>query len=63
MLLLGRLPWATLQFLVLGGLLYSGGIAFHVWDRLRFQNAIWHWFVLLAAAAHYFAVLTCIVEV
>ncbi len=63
MLLLGRLPWTTLQFLVLGGLLYSGGIAFHLWDRLRFQNAIWHSFVLLAAAAHYFAVLTCIVEV
>ena len=62
-LLLGRLPWTTLQFLVLGGLLYSTGIAFHLWDRLRFQNAIWHLFVLLAAGAHYFAVLTCIVEV
>ena len=62
-LLLGRLPWTTLQFLVLGGLLYSTGIAFHLWDRLRFQNAIWHLFVLLAGGAHYFAVLTCIAEV
>jgi hemolysin III len=62
-LLLGRLPWTTLQFLVLGGLLYSTGIAFHLWDRLRFQNAIWHFFVLLAAGSHYFAVLTCIAEI
>ena len=44
-----------------GGL--STGIAFHLWDRLRFQNAIWHLFVLLAAGAHYFAVLTCIAEI
>ncbi len=62
-LLLGRLPWTTLQFLLLGGLLYSSGIAFHLWDRLRFQNAIWHLFVVLAAAAHYVAVLTCLIAI
>ena len=56
MLLLGRLPWITLKFLLLGGLLYSTGIAFHLWDRLRFQNAIWHGFVLLGAACHYTAI-------
>jgi len=29
------------------GLLYSTGAGFHLWERLRFQNAIWHGFVLL----------------
>jgi hemolysin III len=38
-------------------LLYSFGVIFHAWRRLRFQNAIWHCFVLLGAACHYTAVL------
>jgi len=58
--LIGRLQWPTMGLLLLGGLLYSTGISFHFWDRLRFQNAIWHLFGLLAAAAHYFAVLMCV---
>lgn len=51
------LPAPTLWLLAAGGILYSAGVIFHVWERLRFQNAIWHGFVLLAAACHYFAVL------
>jgi hemolysin III len=34
-------------------------VIFHVWEKLRFQNAIWHGFVVTAAAVHYSAVLTC----
>ena len=41
----------------IGGALYSLGVIFHAWQRLRFQNAIWHAFVLLGAACHYTAVL------
>ncbi|HEY0233877.1 MAG TPA: hemolysin III family protein [Afipia sp.] len=51
------LPSTTMWFIVAGGLLYSFGVIFHAWQRLRFQNAIWHSFVLLAAACHYTAVL------
>jgi hemolysin III len=51
------LPTLTLWFIAAGGLLYSFGIIFHAWQRLRFQNAIWHSFVLLGAACHYTAVL------
>jgi hemolysin III len=51
---------ATLWLLAIGGLLYSAGVVFHVWRSLRFQNAIWHAFVLAAAAAHYSAVLSCV---
>jgi hemolysin III len=47
----------TLAMIVAGGVLYSLGVIFHVWERLRFQNAIWHAFVLLGAACHYTAVL------
>ena len=32
------------------------GVIFHLWERLRYQNAIWHVFVLLGAACHFTAV-------
>ena len=43
--------------LAAGGIFYSAGVAFHLWERLRFQNAIWHAFVVIAACCHYAAVL------
>jgi hemolysin III len=51
------LPALTLAMVAAGGVLYSLGVIFHVWQRLRFQNAIWHAFVLLGASCHYTAVL------
>jgi hemolysin III len=54
------LPPSSLRLLGLGGVLYSVGVVFHVWKGLRFQNAIWHTFVLLGAACHYTAVLETI---
>jgi hemolysin III len=51
------LPTLALGFVAAGGALYSLGVVFHTWQRLRFQNAIWHSFVLLGAACHYTAVL------
>src|ERR1700738_3717841 len=52
-----QLPSLALWFVVAGGPLYSLGVIFHAWQRLRFQNAIWHGFVLLGAACHYTAIL------
>jgi hemolysin III len=51
------LPSLTFWLLAAGGVLYSMGVIFHLWRSLRFQNAIWHAFVLLAAVCHYTAVL------
>ena len=50
-------PHLTMWFIALGGVLYTLGVIFHAWRALRFQNAIWHAFVLLGAACHYTAVL------
>ncbi|MCV9997780.1 hemolysin III family protein [Pararhizobium sp. YC-54] len=58
--LLSQLTETTLILILVGGILYSCGVIFHVWEKLRFQNAIWHGFVVTAAAVHYSAVLTCI---
>lgn len=60
-LVIANLPAATVWLICIGGALYSLGVIFHVWERLRFQNAIWHSFVLVAAACHYGAILDCIV--
>jgi hemolysin III len=50
----------TLWMIIAGGALYSLGVVFHLWRTLRFQNAIWHGFVLAAAVLHYAAVLTSV---
>lgn len=42
--------------LVAGGLVYSAGVAFYVIERIPYHKAIWHAFVLVAAAMHFAAV-------
>jgi hemolysin III len=56
------LPRVALWLVVVGGALYSLGVIFHAWRRLRFQNAIWHGFVLAGAACHYTAVLNLVLS-
>lgn len=42
-----------LALLAAGGLLYSLGVIVHLSTRLRFQNALWHLFVLIAMGLHF----------
>jgi len=56
------LPSMALWFIVAGGIMYSFGVIFHAWQRLRFQNAIWHGFVLSGAACHYTAILDLVLS-
>ena len=51
----------TLWLIAAGGLVYSVGVVFFVWHRLRFQNAVWHAFVVIAAGLHLAAVMDCLV--
>ena len=46
----------TLWLIGAGGVLYTIGVVFHVWEDLPFQNAIWHLFVLVASFVFYAAV-------
>ena len=45
-----------LILLLIGGLFYSLGVVFYVWKRLLYHHAIWHLFVLVGSAFHFFAV-------
>jgi len=51
------IPKEFLLWLLAGGLLYTFGVIFYVWRRIKFHHAIWHMFVLGAAVCHFFALL------
>lgn len=51
------LPATALRLLMVGGVLYTVGVVFHLWNQLPYQNAIWHGFVLSAASCHFTAVI------
>ena len=44
-----------LGLIAAGGLTYSVGVLFHIWEDLPYQNAIWHIFVLAGSALIYAA--------
>lgn len=50
----------TLSLLGIGGVLYSIGVIFHLWQSLPYQNAIWHLFVLVGTGFHFGAVATAV---
>lgn len=52
------LPLSASILVLTGGVLYTIGVLFHVREKLAFQNAIWHGFVLAASACHFGAVST-----
>lgn len=51
------LPTASFILLLCGGACYTIGVAFHLWRKLPFQNAIWHMFVLAGSMCMYAAIL------
>lgn len=55
--LVQTMPTGGLVLLIAGGLAYSGGVVFYLWERLRYHHAIWHGFVLAGSVLQYFAVL------
>lgn len=53
--LAATLPPTAVWLIVAGGIAYSAGIVFHVWERLAFQNVVWHAFVVIGASLHLIA--------
>lgn len=60
--MLAALPASVLWLMVLGGLLYSVGVAFYLWEGLLFHYTIWHVFVLVATMVFYAAVVVLVVS-
>jgi hemolysin III len=60
---LRAVPTECVLWLLSGGLLYTGGVVFFLWERLPYNHAIWHLFVLGGSACHYTAVLLYVMPV
>lgn len=54
--LVGNLETGGLALLVAGGLAYTFGAAFYAWERLQWNHAIWHLFVLAGSVLHFLAI-------
>lgn len=59
--LMSHLHHGGFLLLLLGGLTYTGGIVFYLWRQLPYHHAIWHLFVLLGSAFHFFAILLYVI--
>ena len=56
--LIERVPRMGVALLVARGLVYSLGVVFYLLDsRWRYAHAVWHGFVVVGTACHFFAVL------
>jgi hemolysin III len=47
----------ALTLVIIGGLSYSFGVIFFLWESLPYNHAIWHLFVINGSICHFFAVL------
>ncbi len=50
----------VLSLIATGGGLYTLGVVFYAWEKLPYNHAIWHLFVLAAGICHYVAVLLAV---
>lgn len=46
----------SIQLLILGGVLYTIGTIFYAAKKYKYTHAIWHVFVILGAASHFFSI-------
>ncbi len=56
------IPGEALLLLLIGGLAYTGGVAFYLWEKLPYNHAIWHLFVLCGSAVHFGTIYTYILR-
>lgn len=60
--LMSELSAPVVMLIVTGGLLYTAGTVFLIWDQLPFHNTIWHLFVMTATAVFFSAIMLHLVQ-
>jgi hemolysin III len=53
-----QISTASFVFLVVGGVSYTAGTFFFLFDRIKYNHSIWHLFVLGGSICHFFSVLS-----
>ncbi len=54
--LVARVGWVGFGWLAAGGMFYTLGVVFYLWEQLNYSHAWWHGFVLAGSACHCVAV-------
>lgn len=54
--LIANISQQSLILLFIGGVLYTLGTIFYMWNWFKYHHFIWHIFVLLGSVSHFFAV-------
>ncbi len=54
--LMERLPSDGILLLALGGVSYTAGVVFYLWERLPYGHAVWHVFVMAGSACHFLSI-------
>ena len=61
--LLSAFPVGGMVWLGVGGLTYTLGVIFYLWERMPFNHAVWHLFVLGGSVCHFFCMLFYVLPV
>jgi hemolysin III len=56
-----KMPLASIALLAIGGVVYTVGVPIYLNHELAFRRAIWHGFVVVAAALHFTAIASMVV--
>ena len=54
--LLNAAPAELVVWLLIGGAFYTGGLIFYSWEKLPYNHAIWHLFVLGGSFSHFMGI-------
>ena len=60
--MLVKVPPGGMIFLIIGGVVYTAGVIFYAWEKLPYNHAIWHLFVMGGSFCHFFAVTTFLID-
>lgn len=58
--MLVSIPPLGVTMLFAGGIAYTLGVIFYAWEKLPYNHAIWHLFVLAGSICHFFAMVTLV---
>jgi hemolysin III len=61
--LFAHVPHGGIAWLFAGGIVYTAGVIFFLWEHLPFNHAIWHLFVIGGSVCHFLAVLFYVLPV
>lgn len=58
--MMAAIPTPGVIMLVTGGVIYTLGVIFYAWEKLPYNHAIWHLFVLGGSICHFFSIATLV---